>query len=211
MPDAKTIALFFLSGLALLLIPGPVVLYTVARSLHQGRQAGFVSVLSAGTGDMVHVMAATVGLSAILLTSSLAFNIVKYAGAVYLIYLGIRTLTSHHEPLNIAVQPMKLSRIYSQGLLVSVLNPKTALFFLAFLPQFVDPTRGSIAAQTLLLGTMFVVTGLVTNSGYALLASYTANWLRGNRQFAITQRYVAGVVYIGLGLTAALAGGERSR
>ncbi len=132
---------FITAAMALLLIPGPVVLYTVARSINQGRRAGFVSVLAAGIGDLCHVIAATLGLSAILLSSALAFSIVKYAGAAYLIYLGVRTLMTRPDPdQQISAPPQRLMRIFSQGIVVSVLNPKTALFFLAFLPQFVQPS-----------------------------------------------------------------------
>jgi threonine/homoserine/homoserine lactone efflux protein len=211
MPEGTTIVLFLIAALTLLLIPGPVVLYTVARSIHQGRRAGFVSVLAAGIGDFCHVIGATLGLSALLLSSALAFNVVKYAGAIYLVYLGIRTLLSREEAHHgTMIQPLRLSRVFTQGLVVSVLNPKTALFFLAFLPQFVHPVQGAAAAQILLFGTLFVALGVCTNSIYALLAGTAGNWLKGNRHFARTQRYVSGGVYIALGLTTALTGTEKS-
>ncbi len=212
MPEPRTIALFLVAAIALLLIPGPVVLYTVARSVAQGRRAGFVSVVAAGIGDFCHVAAATLGLSALLLSSALAFGVVKYAGAAYLIYLGIRTLAaSDDHAQHLAVAPQHLGRIFSQGLVVSVLNPKTALFFLAFLPQFVDPARGSASRQILLFGALFVGLGICTNGMYALLAGTAGAWLKGNRAFARGQRYFAGGIYIVLGLTTALTGAERSR
>ena len=148
---------FLLAALILLLTPGPAVLYIIARSMDQGRLAGFVSVLSIESGNAVHVLAATLGLSALLMSSALAFSIVKYLGAAYLIYLGIRRLLSRDQGHEIArLQKQSLRRIYSQGVLVATLNPKTALFFLAFLPQFVDPSTGSITLQFLTLGGLFV-------------------------------------------------------
>ena len=197
---------FLLAALILLLTPGPAVLYIIARSMDQGRLAGFISVLSIETGNSVHVLAATLGLSAILLSSALAFTVVKYLGAAYLIYLGIRRLLSHAQDHEITrVQRQSLRRIYSQGVLVATLNPKTALFFLAFLPQFVDPSAGSVTLQLLTLGGLFVMMAIVTDSMYALLASTAGGWLKKNRPFLRVERYIVGSVYIGLGLTAALA------
>jgi threonine/homoserine/homoserine lactone efflux protein len=154
------------------------------------------------------VLAATLGLSAILLSSALAFTIVKYLGAAYLIYLGIRRLLARGDDHEIArVQRQSLRRIFSQGVLVAALNPKTALFFLAFLPQFVDPSAGSVTLQLLTLGGLFLMMAVVTDGIYALLASTAGGWLKRNRSFLRTERYVVGSVYIGLGVTAALAEG----
>jgi threonine/homoserine/homoserine lactone efflux protein len=169
-----------------------------------------VSVLSIEVGNSVHVLAAALGLSALLLSSALAFSIVKYLGAAYLIYLGLRRLFARD-----AVQPaagfqrQSLRRIFRQGVIVAVLNPKTALFFLAFLPQFVDPSRGSATVQLLTLGCLFVLMAVVTDSLYALLAGTAGQWLKGTRPFVRAERYVVGSVYIGLGLTAALADTHR--
>jgi len=197
---------FLLAALILLLTPGPAVLYIVARSMDQGRIAGFVSVLSIESGNSVHVLAATLGLSAILMSSALAFTVVKYLGAAYLVYLGVRRLLTRDQSHEIArVQPQSLRRIYSQGVLVAILNPKTALFFLAFLPQFVVPSAGSVTLQLLLLGGTFVTMAIVTDSMYALLASTAAGWLKKNQSFLRAEKYLAGSAYIGLGLTAALA------
>jgi threonine/homoserine/homoserine lactone efflux protein len=197
---------FLLAALILLLTPGPAVLYIIARGMDQGRVAGFVSVLSIETGNSVHVLAAALGLSAILMSSALAFSIVKYLGAAYLIYLGIRRLLTRNQDHEIArLQRQSLRRIYSQGVLVAALNPKTALFFLAFLPQFVDPSTGSVTLQLLTLGGLFVMMAIVTDSMYALLASTAGGWLKRNRSFLRADRYIVGSVYIGLGLTAALA------
>jgi threonine/homoserine/homoserine lactone efflux protein len=204
--------LYFFMGaaLALLLVPGPAVLYITARSANQGRLAGLVSVLAIETANFAQAVAATLGLSAILLSSALAFDVVKYLGAAYLIYLGVRKLLVP-EPVagSEQIQPERLSRIYWQGLVVNLLNPKTALFFFAFLPQFVDPARGNVTMQTLLLGALFVGMGMITDSLYALLASSLAEKLRGSRHFQKGQRYFAGLVYVGLGITTALTGSKK--
>jgi threonine/homoserine/homoserine lactone efflux protein len=200
------LTVFLLAALILLLTPGPAVLYIVARSLDQGRLAGFVSVLSIEVGNIVHVLAATLGLSAILVSSALAFSIVKYLGAAYLIFLGVRRLlTSQTARQPLTAQRQSLGRIFRQGVLVAILNPKTALFFFAFLPQFVDPSKGSITPQLLTLGCLFVLMAVVTDGLYALLAGTAGQWLKGTRSFLRVERYVVGGVYIGLGVTAALA------
>jgi threonine/homoserine/homoserine lactone efflux protein len=203
------LALFIPAALALLLTPGPVVLYVVTRSIDQGRKAGFVSVLGSALGNMCHVAAAALGLSAILLTSTLAFDVVKYLGAAYLIYLGIRKLRSKDEVVSDEVKREPLRRIFSQGIIVAVLNPKTALFFFAFLPQFVDPALGNVTLQVLILGLIMVGMGTLTDSLYALSAGTAGRWLRGSLRYLRFQRYFTGTVYIGLGLTAAFAGGNR--
>ena len=210
MPETPRLLLFFVATLILLLTPGPAVLYIVARSVDQGRVAGLVSVLSIEAGNFVHVLAATFGLSALLMSSALAFSAVKYLGAAYLIYLGIRKLLTKPLPLQEqTVAPQSLRRIFTQGVLVAVLNPKTALFFLAFLPQFVDSSRGPVARQMLLLGCIFVLMALVSDSLYALLADSLGQWVRRSPAFLRGERYVVGGVYLGLGITAALAGPPR--
>jgi len=204
--------LYFFMGatLALLLVPGPAVLYITARSANQGRLAGLISVLAIETANFLQAVAATLGLSAILLSSALAFDVVKYLGAAYLIYLGVRKLiASDADAGNEVVKRESLSRIYWQGLVVNLLNPKTALFFFAFLPQFVNPDRGNVTGQTLLLGALFVGMAIITDSMYALLASSLADRLRDNRRFQKSQRYFAGLVYVGLGITTALTGSNR--
>ena len=168
--------------------------------------AGFVSVLSIEVGNFVHVLAATLGLSAILVSSALAFSIVKYLGAAYLIYLGVRRLLARetaHQPT--VFQRQCLRRIFRQGVLVAILNPKTALFFFAFLPQFVDSSKSSFTLQLLTLGCLFVLMAIVTDSLYSLLAGTVGQWLKGTRSFMRVERYLVGTVYIGLGVMAALA------
>ena len=204
--DLSNLPIFLLAALILLLTPGPAVLYIVARSLDQGRLAGFVSVLSMEVGNVVHVLAAALGLSAILVSSALAFSIVKYLGAAYLIYLGVRRLLARetaHQPT--AFQRQSLRRIFRQGVLVAILNPKTALFFFAFLPQFVDSSKSSFTLQLLTLGCLFVLMAIVTDSLYSLLAGTVGQWLKGTRSFMRVERYLVGTVYIGLGVMAALA------
>jgi threonine/homoserine/homoserine lactone efflux protein len=198
---------FLLAALILLLTPGPAVLYIVARSLDQGRLAGFVSVLSIEIGNFVHVLAATLGLSAILVSSALAFSIVKYLGAAYLIYLGLRRLFTRESPNQpTTVQKKSLGLIFRQGVLVAILNPKTALFFFAFLPQFVDSSKGAITLQLFTLGCLFVSMAVITDGLYAMLAGTAGRWLKGTRSFLRVERYAVGSVYLGLGVMAALTG-----
>jgi threonine/homoserine/homoserine lactone efflux protein len=208
MLEPSTLPVFILPALVLLLTPGPAVLYIVARSLDQGRVAGLVSVLSVEVGNFFHVVAATFGLSALLVSSALAFSVVKYLGAAYLVYLGVRRLLARDAvPAEVRVERQSLRRIFGQGVLVATLNPKTALFFLAFLPQFVQPARGAVALQFLLLGSLFVLMAIVTDGLYALLAGAAGQWLKGNGAVRTlrAERVVVGTVYIGLGISAALA------
>lgn len=206
MPALSKLPLFLLSSLVLLLTPGPAVLYIVARSLDQGRLAGLVSVLSIEIGNSFHVIAATLGVSALLFSSALAFAVVKYLGAIYLIYLGLRKLFTRKELQQTAsVKHQSLRRIFSQGVLVAAFNPKTALFFLAFLPQFVDRSSGSVVVQMLVLGCIFITMAIISDGLYALLAGTVGQWLKGTRYFLHAERYFAGSVYIGLGVTAAFS------
>jgi len=207
MPDLSTLTMFVIAASVLLITPGPAVLYIVARSIDQGRTAGIVSVLGIATGTLFHIAAAAFGISALLLSSAVAFNIVKYAGAAYLIYLGLRKLIAREE-----LQPQelkknkKLSSIFYEGIVVNLLNPKTALFFFAFLPQFVDVRLGSVTLQILFFGLVFIIMSITSDGLFAVLSGSIGQWLRGNLQFLRVQRYVAGVVYIGLGVTTALSG-----
>jgi threonine/homoserine/homoserine lactone efflux protein len=186
------------------------VLYIVARSIDQGRLAGVVSMLGIHVGTLFHVAAAALGISALLMSSALAFSIVKYVGAAYLIYLGVRKLLAREEAHQLeVVKNRKLTDIFYQGVLVNLLNPKTALFFFAFLPQFVNASHGAVAGQILLLGFIFVVLGICSDGLYALLAGTIGHWLKGSLRFLRVQRYFAGTVYIGLGVTTALSGSNR--
>jgi len=207
MPDWTTLSLFIAAASILVFTPGPNTLYIIARSVNQGRQAGIVSSLGVEVGTLFHVAAAAFGISALLLTSAWAFNIVKYAGAAYLIYLGVKTLLTREKNVEAEmVEEMSLRRTFSQAVLVNILNPKTAMFFFAFLPQFIDAERGAVATQILFLGVVVVVLGFTSGSLYSLLAGSIGNVLRGNLKFLRAQRYFAGSVYIGLGAATALTG-----
>ena len=210
MPDACTFALFIVAALVLLVVPGPSVLYIVALSIEGGRTAGLVSVLGVQTGAMVHIAFAAVGLSAILASSAVAFSVIKWLGAAYLVWLGLRRIFGRdEEESDVAVEPAPLSRVFSQGVIVNILNPKTALFFLAFLPQFVDPARGPAWAQILLLGATFVILALCSDGLYALLSGTAGGWLRRRMKgatFRRGQRYVSGCILIALGAVAAVSG-----
>ena len=201
-PDSTSLWLFCLAALALLAIPGPAVLYIVVQSAEQGRRAGLASVGGVHLGSLVHVAAATAGLSAVIVASALAFNVVKYAGAAYLVYLGIRKLLERDDVVEVEVESQVLRRAFARGAVVNVLNPKTALFFLAFLPQFVDTNRGGVWSQVLVLGLTFVALGLVSDSLYALAAGTVGNVLRRKRRAV---RYFSGGVFITLGVVASLA------
>jgi threonine/homoserine/homoserine lactone efflux protein len=208
-PDPGRIAVFTAAALALLLVPGPAVLYVVARSIQQGRRAGLASVLGIHVGTLVHIAAATIGLSALVVSSAVAFTAVKIAGAAYLVALGLWTLLSRSPETEIALWGERnLRRAFAQGIVVNVLNPKTALFFLAFLPQFVDPNAAHPAVQIAFLGVLFALLGLVTDSLWALAAGTAGGMLRRSRRFIRTQRYVTGTVYVGLGVATAFAGGS---
>jgi threonine/homoserine/homoserine lactone efflux protein len=212
MPEPSALAIFVTAALALLLTPGPAVLYIVGRSIEQGRMAGFVSTLGIGLGSVVHIAFAALGLSAVLMQSAIAFSVVKYAGAAYLVYLGLRTLASKTEPMTIAqVERVSLSKIFGQGLIVNLLNPKTALFFFAFLPQFVSPASGPVVTQILFLGAIFVGMAIVSDGMYALVAGTAAESLSGNVRVARFQKYLAGTIYIALGITMAVTGDGRAK
>jgi threonine/homoserine/homoserine lactone efflux protein len=200
-PDSTAVSLFCLAAVALLLVPGPAVLYIVLQSAEQGRRVGLASVGGIHVGSLVHVAAATAGLSALIVASAVAFSVVKYAGAAYLVYLGIRKLLERTPRVELERMREPLRRALVRGIVVNVLNPKTALFFLAFLPQFVDPDRGSVWSQVLILGLLFVVLGLVSDSLYALAAGTVGALLRRRRE---ALRIGSGAVYVGLGAAAAL-------
>jgi threonine/homoserine/homoserine lactone efflux protein len=211
-PDGPRLGLFVLWALALLITPGPAVLYIVARSIDQGRRAGLVSMLGVHAGTLVHIAAAAAGLSALLAASATAFSTVKYLGAAYLIYLGLRRLLAATPAAGAAQATMpRLRRAFLDGVVVNVLNPKTALFFLAFLPQFVDVSLGQVGAQILVLGALFVALGLLTDGSYAVGAGTAAHWLRGRPGFLASERWISGSMYIGLGVAAALASTHQQR
>ena len=207
MPDAGTLLVFGAAALALIVVPGPAVLYIVSQSIDRGRLAGFVSALGIAVGALVHVCAAAVGLSSILVSSATAFNVVKYAGAAYLIAMGVWTIAKRPDDGGPGRPPSerRLRRRFAQGVVVNVLNPKTALFFFAFLPQFVDPDKGAPALQIGVLGLVFVLLAVTSDSLWALAAGTASERLRGSRRFLSVQRYVSGSVFVGLGALTAVA------
>lgn len=212
MPDGSTLSIFIAAAAILLITPGPAVLYIVARSIDQGRFAGIVSTLGINFGTLFHIAAAAFGISALLLSSALALNVVKYLGAAYLVYLGLRKILSREKVEQpIQIKRHSLSRIFYEGALVNLLNPKTALFFFAFLPQFVDPSKGSAAAQIMMLGSIFIVMAILSDSFYALLAGAIGNWLKGNMRFWAAQRFFSGGVYIALGIVTAFSGPGKNK
>jgi threonine/homoserine/homoserine lactone efflux protein len=211
MPSLSTYALFIATVLALLAIPGPAVLYVVSRSIDQGRRAGLASVLGITTGTVVHVTLATVGLSSLVLASKVAFDAVRYVGAAYLIFLGVRRLLTRQVEEEAAARAPRSQRdLYTQGLIVNLLNPKTIVFIFAFIPQFVDVNAGHVWLQIMLLGLTFAGLGLASDSLYAVVAGTVADRLRGTPFIARVERWVGGSVLIGLGVAAAIVAPHRS-
>jgi threonine/homoserine/homoserine lactone efflux protein len=205
MPDPATFALFAAASFVLVIIPGPAVIYIVTRSVDQGRSAGVVSMLGVETGGLVHVLAATIGISALVASSAAAFGVLKWAGAAYLVYLGVRRIVRPDEGGDERA-PTSPRRMFAQGMVVQGLNPKVAIFFLAFLPQFADPDAGPIAPQILVLGIVFTLIAGLCDGTWALVAGTVGPRLkrsaRGSRRLA----RVSGGIYVGLGLVTAFAG-----
>ena len=211
MPDWPTLCLFIAAAAVLVVLPGPNTLYIVARSLEQGTAAGLVSCLGVLTATLVHVSGAALGLSALVLASPLAFTLLRFGGAAYLLVLGVRALRAP-AAATVARAPapaMGRGRLFGHGLMVNLLNPKTALFITAFLPQFVQVERGSIPAQIFLLGGVLITIGLISDAAYALAAGRAATWLQTRSSLSRWQGRVAGMVYLGLGLAAACTGSGR--
>jgi threonine/homoserine/homoserine lactone efflux protein len=210
-PSLSTYALFVVTCLALLAIPGPAVLYIVSRSIDQGRTAGLLSALGVTTGTLVHVAAAAIGLSSLVLASSVAFGVVRYAGAAYLVFLGVRRLLTRQSDVLVEERtPRSLRRLYTQGFVVNLLNPKTIVFIFAFIPQFVDVEAGHVGVQIVLLGLTLAVLGLLSDSLYAIVAGSIADRLRGSRAVARFERWFGGGILVGLGLAAAVVAPNRS-
>lgn len=206
MPDLAHFLTFALATLILNLTPGPDMMYIIARSLGQGRRAGVVSTLGITTGCLVHTFAAVVGIAAVLRSSPVAFDVVRYAGAAYLVYLGIRLLTKRRVKgeAAFAIPSVPLRSIFRQGVITNVLNPKVALFFLAFLPQFVSPSRGSATSQLLVLAVYFIFAATIVNLAVAFLSGTAGDFLRRGRNIAQMER-ASGAMFIALGLRVGLA------
>lgn len=202
MPDASTILAFITAALILLIIPGPAVLYIITRSTEQGTKAGLISVCGIQAGTLVHAIAASLGVSAILMASAMAFALLKYAGAAYLIYLGCKKIfgpktaaTENRKPI-----PQSMPAIFWQGMVVNVLNPKCALFFFAFLPQFIKPAQGNVTGQVLFFGLLFTMLAFMTDGFYALAAGRLGKYLRSNTYYLKLEAYISGMIYIFLGV-----------
>lgn len=212
MPTIPTLVAFSLAGLLLVVVPGPNLVYIVTRGIDQGRRAAVVSALGVETGTLVHALLATIGLSAVIASSDLLFTIIRFAGAGYLIWLGIANIRS--RPTDLALDPglprMRLRRIYAQGVIVNVLNPKVAIFFLAFLPQFVDRDHGSAALQILVLGIVLVVIGVASDLVYAA-SGQIGSWLNARPAVARQRQRFSGAVYMLLGAVAALSGSSSAK
>lgn len=213
MPTFPTLLAFSLAALLLVIIPGPNVLYIVTRGIDQGRKAAVTSALGVQSGMIVHVAAAAIGLSALLASSEVLFNVVRFAGAAYLIWLGVRNLLARVTDLDIVSDRHRLGyrRIFVQGILVNVLNPKVALFCLALLPQFVDPARGNTAIQILVLGCVMIVIGMISDTTYALASGGIGSWLKTRQRIARQRQRFSGLVYIFLGAAAALSGSASAK
>jgi threonine/homoserine/homoserine lactone efflux protein len=208
-PDPSSLTLFVTGSIILLVIPGPAVFYVLSRAVGQGRSAGLVSAAGISVGTLCHATAAVLGLSALLASSARAFQTVKFAGAAYLVFLGVRTLlgkAAEQGPASGDVQ--SLFSVFGQGILVNVLNPKSALFFLAFLPQFVNPSKGHVTSQILFLGVLFAVMGLISDSSWALVAGNFAAKLRSSLRWRRAQKNISGGALIALGLATAFFGAK---
>jgi|SRR5580765_6281588 threonine/homoserine/homoserine lactone efflux protein len=200
MPEKAAFFTFLFAALMLNIAPGPDMLYVIGRSVGQGRRAGVVSALGVFVGCWVHILAAAFGIAALLRSSPLAFNLVRYAGAAYLIYLGIRMVVKRTSLASQQLEPEKLGSIFRQGAITNMLNPKVAIFFLAFLPQFIDARRGSVVPQILFLGLIFNVGGTLVNLAVAYAGGTLGELLRRNQRWARLQQWFTGLVFVGLGL-----------
>ena len=213
MPTLPTLLAFAVAATLLIIVPGPNVIYIVTRGIDQGRRAAVVSALGVEAGMLVHIGAAALGLGALVASSDLLFNVVRYAGAAYLVWMGIAHLRARATPLDAPALARReaVSRMFSQGLVVNVLNPKVGLFFIAFLPQFVDPARGSSSVQILVLGAVFVAIAIVSDLAYALASGSIGMWLSRRAAVARHRTRVSGAVYLLLGGLAAISGSGSAR
>ncbi len=201
MIDIQLFFLFLIASLILLLTPGPSVLYILSRSIEQGKKAGFISILGIGVGNIIHVIAATLGLSLIIMKSIFLFNVIKAIGAAYLVYLGIKAFRQKTDFNfgNTNLDEVNLKNIFIDGVIVNVFNPKTAMFFLAFIPQFLNVGYGRITLQTLFYGLSYSILALLTDAIYVLLSAKVRDAIRKSIKFRLYQKYIIGSVYLILG------------
>ena len=209
MPEVSVLVTFSIAAVVLFVVPGPAVLYIISQSLAGGSRAGLVSVAGIHLGSLVHIAAALAGLSTLLATSAVAFRTVKWAGAAYLVFLGVQAVMRRNDAEEevATATPASLRRVFRQGFIVNLLNPKTAVFFLAFVPQFVDATRGT-TSQLLVLGGLFVLLGTISDGLYATVFGSLGRRLTGSAWWRTGRWAIPATVYTGLGVFAALAGGE---
>ena len=201
MPPITNIFLFMLAAVTLNITPGLDMMYVIARSTNQGRTAGIASAFGIAGGSLIQTLAVAFGLSGLLLAVPIAYDVVKFGGALYLIYLGVRTLLSRqHTVMEAKVEQASQWRIFTQGVFTNVLNPKVAIFFLAFLPQFVDTRQGNAWLQIIFLGLLFNISGTVVNSIIALMASSLSTWLKSRAQAQKVLQWLTGGIFIGLGV-----------
>ncbi|HEX8453435.1 MAG TPA: LysE family translocator [Longimicrobium sp.] len=204
MPPVSDLLAFMAATLALNVTPGPDMLYVIARSVGEGRRAGVVSALGISTGTLFHTAAVVLGVSAFLVAYPTAYDLLRYAGAAYLAWLGVRALrTPAREGAEPDVAPAELPAIFRQGVITNVLNPKVAIFFLAFLPQFVDAGRGSVTAQLLVLAALFITSGTLVNVAVALAAGHARTAARRAVASGVLPR-VTGFVFLALALRLAI-------
>jgi threonine/homoserine/homoserine lactone efflux protein len=206
MPEMSTLLAFMGATIALLFIPGPAVIYILNRSIADGRKAGLAAVAGLEVGDSIQALFAALGISAVLATSAEMFNIVKWAGVVYLVYTGIRTLTSQPSLVTAENSHVSLRQAFRQGIFVNALNPKTGLFFLSIFPQFVDANAVNAKSQSLVLGFVFVILASIFNASLSFTASSLRDLLLRGKSLYIIRRYVSGGLFIGLGILAVLTG-----
>jgi threonine/homoserine/homoserine lactone efflux protein len=209
LPSWPLLSAFLVASFILAVTPGPGVFYIVTRSLLQGRRAGLASVAGVALGNLGNAVGASIGLAALFAVSSLAFTVVKYAGALYLVHLGIQALRAPGEAAVAAAAPARPATVFRDGFVVALLNPKTAVFFAAFLPQFMRPDAP--LAQSLMLGALFVVMAAITDTAYAAAAGAIAPLLTRARGVRATGRYLADGTFIGLGVFTALAGARGTK
>ncbi|MCL1601731.1 MAG: LysE family translocator [Actinomycetia bacterium] len=207
MPDTNAVLIVALASVILVVMPGPAVIYILTRSVSQGRAAGLASAIGVNLGSTFHVLAAVAGLSLLLASSSSAYSILKWAGVGYLAWIGYQTLTARDEVFAAPeMQPQSLRRVFTQGVVVNLLNPKVAIFFLAFLPQFIDPASANPALQTLVLGMTLVVIGLLSDTIYAIIGGHLGELFRRRPGAARATRLTAGITYLTLAGIAAATG-----
>ena len=205
MLDSRLFLLFLAAATLLAITPGPGIFYVLSRSLTGGRREGFLSATGTFVGGLVHVAAAAVGISAVVATSAVAFSCVKYAGAAYLVYLGVGMIRSRNLPVDDVLHAALPNRAFRQGIATEVLNPKTALFFLSFIPQFVNPHLGKVMLQFLLLGCLSVTLNTIADLAVVSFAAPIGVRLKLNRRFRRNQRMISGAAMIGLGTFVAFA------